>query len=62
MVTITPSPRHRDNLPDEAFFKKCVLLLNGTSPVPGFEHYQQQFLDQMTARGMRATTCAEYLA
>jgi len=51
-----------DELPAAAFLKKCVLLIDGTSPVPGFEHYQQQFLDQMTARGMRGTTCAEYLA
>jgi nicotinamidase/pyrazinamidase len=49
-------------LPGEAFLKKCVLLVDGTSPVPGFEHYQQQFLDQMTSRGMRTATCAEYLA
>lgn len=51
-----------DELPDEAFLKKCVLLVDGTSPVPGFEDYQQEFIDQMTARGMRTTTCAEYVA
>lgn len=46
----------------DAFLKKCVLLLDGTSPVPGFEDYQRRFIDQMTARGMRTTTCADYLA
>jgi nicotinamidase-related amidase len=51
-----------DEVPDDAFLKKCVLLVDGTSPVPGFEHYRQTFIDRMTARGMRTTTCAEYLA
>ncbi len=51
-----------DEVPDDAFLKKCVLLLDGTSPVPGFEDYQQQFIGRMTARGMRTSTCADYLA
>ncbi len=51
-----------DVTPGDEFVKKCVLLLDGTSPVPGFEEYQQDFIDQMTARGMRTTTCADYLA
>ena len=51
-----------DELPRGAFLRKCVLLLDATSPVPGFEDYQQQFISRMTARGMRTTTCAEYLA
>lgn len=49
-------------LPDEMFVKKCVLLGDGTSPVPGFEQYQEDFINRMTARGMRTTTCADYLA
>jgi nicotinamidase/pyrazinamidase len=49
-------------LPDQTFLTRCVLLLDATSPVPGFEHYQQQFISQMTPRGMRTTTCADYLA
>ena len=49
-------------LPDEAFLKKCVLLVDGTSPVPGFESYQKDFIGQMTARGMRTTTCTDYVA
>ena len=48
--------------PDDAFLKKCVLLVDGTSPVPGFEEYQRDFISRMTARGMRTTTCADYLA
>lgn len=50
-----------DQVPNEAFLKKCVLLIDATSPVPGFEGRQRQFIDQMTARGMRTTTCADYL-
>lgn len=49
-------------LPDDAFLKKCVLLADATSPVPGFENYQQDFIGRMTARGMRAATCTDYLA
>ena len=51
-----------DEVPDGAFLKKCVLLLDGTSPVPGFEEYQRQFIGRMTARGMQTTTSADYLA
>jgi nicotinamidase/pyrazinamidase len=51
-----------DELPDDSFLKRCVLLSDGTSPVPGFEQYQQDFIARMTARGMRTVTCAEYLA
>jgi nicotinamidase-related amidase len=49
-------------VPDEQFAKKCVLLMDGISPVAGFERYQEEFLSEMTARGMRTTTCADYAA
>lgn len=48
--------------PGDAFVEKCVLLIDGTSPVPGFETYQQDVISRTSARGMRTTTCAEYLA
>jgi len=46
----------------DEFIKKCVLLTDGTSPVPGFEQYQIDFVNEMTARGMKSVTCADYLA
>jgi len=46
---------------DDSFIKKCVLLTNGTSPVPGFENYQKTFISDMTARGMKTATCEDYL-
>jgi nicotinamidase/pyrazinamidase len=51
-----------DQFPDDSFIKKCVLLTDGTSPVPGFEKYQSDFIAKMTARGMKVSTCADYLA
>jgi hypothetical protein len=39
-----------------------VLLIDATSPVPGFEHLQEAFIKDMKALGMRTTTCADYLA
>lgn len=45
---------------DDSFFRKCILVTDGTSPVPGFEHYQTFSVTQMQAHGMRTTTCADY--
>lgn len=50
-----------DSFKDDSFIKKCVLLTDGTSPVPGFEAFQTKFVSDMTARGMKTTTCADYL-
>jgi len=47
---------------NDEFIKKCVLLTDGTSPVTGFEGLQSQFISDMTARGMKSATCADYLA
>jgi nicotinamidase-related amidase len=46
---------------DDKFLKKCVLLTDGTSPVPGFESYQEAFIKEMTQRGMKTTTTVDYL-
>lgn len=51
-----------DSFKDDSFIKKCVLLTDGTSPVSGFEAYQTQFVSDMVARGMKTSTCADYLA
>lgn len=47
---------------NDAFIKKCVLLTDATSPVPGFEQYQTDFISEMTKRGMKTTTTVDYLA
>lgn len=47
---------------DSSFVKKLVLLEDTTSPVPGFEGLQDSFIKDMTAKGMRVTTVADYLA
>ncbi|RDJ35529.1 MAG: hypothetical protein DWQ19_11985 [Crenarchaeota archaeon] len=46
---------------EDKFLKKCVLLTDGTSPVPGFEVYQDDFVKEMTGRGMKTTTTVDYL-
>ena len=51
-----------DSFKDDSFIKKCVLLKDGTSPVTGFEHYQKQFITDMIARGMKQSTCVDYLS
>lgn len=45
----------------DEFIKKCVLLTDGTSDVPGFEHLGEAFVNEMTGRGMKTSTCEEYL-
>ena len=50
-----------DEAGDDTFIKKCVLLIDATSPVPGFENYQQNFIDEMTSRGMKVAKCSDYI-
>jgi len=45
---------------DDSFISKCILLTDGTDPVPGFETHLGDFVDSMTRRGMRLTTTADY--
>jgi nicotinamidase-related amidase len=47
---------------DDSFIRKCVLFLDGTAPVPGFEGLQDKFIADMVKRGMRTTTTLDYLA
>jgi len=54
-------PNDPNNQADE-FIKKCVLLEDAISPVPGLEHLQTSFVEDMKKRGMQSTTCADYLA
>lgn len=47
---------------DDSLVKKLVLLEDATSDVTGFENYGEQFVKEMKARGMQATTCKDFLA
>jgi nicotinamidase/pyrazinamidase len=51
-----------NNFSDESYIKKLVLLTDTTSPVTGFEKQQEDFISEMTQKGMRTTTSADYLA
>lgn len=44
------------------FTQKLVLLTDATSPVPGYEKLQADFISKMIARGMKLTTTVDYLA
>ncbi len=50
------------NFSDPAYVKKMTLLIDATSPVTGFESYQDEFIRDMTALGMKTTTTTSYLA
>ena len=47
---------------DDAFARQCVLLTDGTTPVPGLEAYQSDFAKELSKRGMRTATIEDYLA
>ncbi len=49
------------NFSDPSFVKKMVLLEDATSPVPGFEAYQDAFLKDMVALGMQRSTTERFL-
>lgn len=50
-----------DNFGDENL-SKLVLLEDATSPVPGFENLADDFMKEMTARGMRVSNTKDFLA
>ncbi|GAK58513.1 amidase/nicotinamidase [Candidatus Vecturithrix granuli] len=39
---------------------KCILLKDAMSPVPGFESFAEDFFQEMTARGMKIITTADF--
>lgn len=47
---------------DDSYVKKLVYLKDASSPVPGFEQFEEDFLREMSKRGMRISTTTEYLA
>jgi nicotinamidase/pyrazinamidase len=50
------------NASDDEFIKKIVLLEDATSPVPGFEKFQEDFIKEMTAKGMQISNTKDFLA
>ena len=51
-----------DGFSDTRYIEKLVLLTDSTSPVTGFESYQDDFIRDMTARGMKTSTTTEILS
>lgn len=51
-----------NNFGDDRLVSKIVLLTDATSPVTGFERFQDDFLHEMTARGMKLSTTSDFLA
>ncbi len=50
------------NFGDDSYIRRLVLLEDATSPVPGFEAYQTDFVREMTARGMQISSTRDFLA
>ena len=50
-----------DGFSDASYIEKLVLLTDATSPVTGFEAYQDDFIRDMTARGMKTSTTVDIL-
>ena len=51
-----------NNFGDESYVGKLVLLEDATSPVPTFEKFQTDFITEMTAKGMKLATTANWMA
>lgn len=50
-----------DNFSNGDYLKKCVLLTDCTAPVGGFEQQQEDFIKEMTLRGMKTALSTDYL-
>ena len=47
---------------DDSYISKVVLLEDATSPVPGFENLQDDFIKELTGRGMKLSTTVDFLS
>jgi len=47
---------------DDSYVGKLVLLEDATSPVSGFESLQEDFIKEMTGRGMKLSTTIDWMA
>lgn len=50
-----------NNFGDESYIKKFVYLKDCASPVPGFEKFETDFLDEMKKRGMQISDTTNFL-
>jgi len=50
-----------DAFGDDSYVKKMVLIEDGTSPVSTFEQLQEDFIQEMTARGMQISNTVDFL-
>jgi nicotinamidase/pyrazinamidase len=50
------------NFSNPEYVKKMTLLTDATSSVPGFESYGEDFVKEMTAKGMKLSTTTDILA
>jgi nicotinamidase/pyrazinamidase len=50
-----------DYFPGNSFVKKLVLLKDGTSPVGGFESFQDGFINDLVSRGMEVATTDTFM-
>lgn len=50
-----------DNFGDDSFVSKLVLLTDASSDIHGFEQHAEDFIRDMTARGMQLSTTTEFL-
>jgi len=51
-----------NNFGDDSYIQKLVYLKDASSPVTGFEKFEEDFLKEMTGRGMKLSTTTEFLA
>ena len=51
-----------NNFGDDSYISKLVLLTDASSDIPGFETHAQDFMNEMTRRGMQLSTTTEFLA
>jgi len=51
-----------DNFSAQEYIEKMVLLTDATGNVPGFESYGDDFIKELTARGMKLSTTVDFLA
>lgn len=47
---------------DDSYVQKLTVLEDATSPVPGFENLQEDFVNEMKSRGMKIATTKTWMA
>jgi nicotinamidase-related amidase len=51
-----------NNFGDASYVGKLVLLEDATSPVPTFDKFQDDFVAEMTAKGMQLSTTVDWMS